>query len=578
MAATKRKRRTPEERARDAEATARMVEAKLRAARTRVALSTYKAATRDRFTRDWTAQRKSADAAIIPDLPTLHARARQLVRDDVYARSAVRALVRNVVGRGIGCVASREVNGQPDTAWNRAADRLWSRWARDHRRVDRERRRNLAGVLRWVVHEEATAGEALIVMGLEDRIGVPRLVLQCVEADQLDTTRTEYQPVDPAGRPLTDAAGRTVPPRQVHGGVEVDECGAALAYWILPAPPGGVNVLQTQEARRIPADRVLHYFDPDRARQTRGVTRLACAMLRLRHLAEYDSAQLVAARAEASLGLVVETQQPDLDFGTPDGTTQGENDELKMLPMMVAKTLPGEKVTQFTPQRPGGLYRDFTQAQLRGIAAGIGLGYEQVARDFTNGSYSSQRQALLEDRREFGMQQDGLVTIVLRPIYELFIREAVLDGLLRAPDFDRDPDAYTACEVMVDGFEWIDPEKEAKANATALASNLDTRKRIAGERGLDWRAIDAQRAIEREAESGPGTPDGAAGAARVVEAVAAAAAVGTPPDAVRAILRRADARLTPEALDQIVQPLERAAERSETHRRMMLQALGAGGE
>lgn len=562
-----------------AEAMARTAAAKLSAMRSRTALATYKAAQIDRFQRDWRPGRKSADAAIIPDLPILHTRARQMVRDDVYARSIVRAMVRNVVGRGIGCVAARMVQGVPDTRWNHAADREWARWSRDPRLVDREGRRNLAAMLRWAQAEEATVGEALLVLSLMPRSGRHRLVLQCVEAEQLDATRTTYQPVDEQGLPARDAAGRPVPAREVHGGVEVDECGAAVAYWIHPRPPADLRVPVPPESVRVPAERVLHYFDPERARQTRGVSRLACAMTRLRHLSEYDGAQLVAARAEACLGLVIETAQPDVALGTPDGTEPAENDELKMLPMMVAKTLPGEKVTTFAPQRPGGLYQQFTMAQLRGIAAGAGLGYEQVARDFTNGSYSSQRQALLEDRREYAMLQDGLCSMVLRPLWETFITEAVLDGTLAAPDFEYAPDGYLAVDFMVDGFDWVDPEKEAKAHQLALELGLDTRKRITGERGMDWRQIDAQRAAEIPAEAArvaalvpPAEPPPPLDAARAAGIIRDAGAV--PAESLAAILRAAFPRATADELDAIVEPLRASQQAAAAERSTLLQAIG----
>ena len=477
------------------------------------ALSTYKGAKRDRTNRDWRAPNVSADIAAIGDGETLRARARQLCRDDDYAASIIRAFKRNVVGTGITPSWSTDSD-----EFNRDALKLWRRWSRDARYVDRERRRNFVQIQKWAIGEMVEVGEALIVIAFDDmpRSNVPGLVLQCIEAEQLDNTIQHHEG------------------NEVRGGVEVDEFGAAVAYHVYNRHPNDIATRTNRWRRddiripgtfddrdigdkqrvsivgahsvRIPADRILHIYDPERARQTRGVTRFASSMARLRDLGTYDMAQLLAAKAEACMGLVIKKQLGTEDFDTGLSRTTDDNkdsdnhDELSLQPIMSVHLEPGEDVTGFTPTRPGGQYDPFVTKQLRAVAAGVGLSFEQVARDFTGGTYSSQRQGMLEDRREYEPMQQLIIDRLCQPIVERFIAWSVLQAMLVPVE---DTDAMTdSVNWQGQGWEWIDPQKQADGTDKMLSLGLTTLEIEANKLGRDWRELQAQRAIEQGKEMG----------------------------------------------------------------------------
>lgn len=453
----------------------------------RIALATHQAAKLDRLTRDWKARVLSADAAVIPDLKVLHARARALVRDDPYAASAVRAFRRNVVGAGIRAAPARKsADGVLDDAWNRGVSELWEAWSKDPSAVDAEGRRTFAEIQRWCVDELVQVGEALVVRCYKARSdGLPGLMLQCVEAEQLDMDLVEWKEGDG-------------PTRQVRGGVEIDEYGRAVAYHLKPETFPGLTIVDRKSIRK-PAEDVIHVMEPGRARQTRGTGRFTSVMLKLRDLGQYDYAQLTAARAEACIGIVVETPTTDASFGgtNPDGSPGA--DELTLLPLTTMRTQPGEKITPFAPTRPGGTYEPFIRAQLKAVAAGLGISYEQIARDFTNGTYSSQRQAMLEDRREFKVMQELLIAQLCQPVYDDFVRDAALKKLVQfdANEYATRVVSFRRVLWMPDGWQWIDPEKEANADKAALDSGFVTLEELALERGRDWREIAQQRANEQ---------------------------------------------------------------------------------
>ena len=493
---------------------------KVVAAQTQAALATYQAAKRNRLNRDWRAPNVSGNAAILPDAATLIARARQMVRDDPNAAAIKRSVKRNVVGTGITSTSTAKTEGgQLIPFFNDAADDGFKIWAEDPKLCDIEGRRTFAQMQAWAIGEVAEVGEALIVKSYVERKDAVGLVLQCVEAEQFDNDR------------LIGEDGR-----EVVGGVEVNEFGAAVAYHIHPRHPNDIRgytrgggdwfrpdlrkpeqrdtreasekgtKTQFNESIRIPADRVCHIFNPERARQVRGVTMLSASLTKMRDAGTFDEAQLLAAKAEACQGLIITQETPNptgvtaLADGTADGTDAHGNEELSLQPLMVARLQPGESITGFTPTRPGGQYAPFTNIQDRKIAAGAGVSYEQMTKDFSNGNFSSQRQTMLEDRREFEPLQQLLISTLCRPVRDEFIFWAVIEGRLLAPGYSEDPRRYNAADWRGQGWDWIDPGKQAAGIEKTLSIGLTNKTDEANKLGKNYKAILAQRKLELEDE------------------------------------------------------------------------------
>ena len=454
-------------------------------------LATYDAAKRDRGTRDWKTHHGSADDATLPDLAIMTDRARQMVRDNAYARSIVLSFGRNVVGTGITPQASaRFHNGRPRAGFNEAMTEAWHRWANDPALCDVEGHQTFSQFQRQAVEAMVETGEAFVLWSQadngEDEIPIR---VQMIEGEQLDLVKTKHDG------------------RDVVAGVEIDATGRPVAYHIHPLGVsrwGGGRTYAT-ESQRIPADRVQHLYVKTRAGQTRGVTWFAPVLNRLRDLAEYDRAMLWAARMEACIGLLV-TRDPtgmggQLGLSGPPGQQQNDMDgnrNINLQPGMVGELNPGESVTPFMPSRPGGTYDPYVQAQLRAVAAGVDLSYAQVARDFSDGNFSSQRQAKLEDERGWEALQLYVTDAMCRPIWREAVRAAILGRILPTTVAPAVPDpALYEAEWMPQGWDWVDPVKEVNALAKAIDYRFVTREDIANSRGKSIRRIFAKLGEER---------------------------------------------------------------------------------
>lgn len=71
-----------------------------------------------------------------------------------------------------------------------------------------------------------------------------------------------------------------------------------------------------------------------------------------------------------------------------------------------------------------------------------------------------------------------------------------IEGMPTAVDLLEDFETWTAHIFQPPGWEWVDPQKEQKASAEAIASNLSTLSDECGKRGKDWRDVVEQRATE----------------------------------------------------------------------------------
>lgn len=445
-------------------------------------LGTYAAAERGRRTRDWKAPDGSADLAIIPDARIMIPRARQLVRDSAFARSAIHCVKRNVVGRGIVPVpVARDVAGDEFKAFNARAEKLFWEWASDPKLCDLEKRQTFWRKQRMCVAERVTAGEHFLVWSYQPGMSGVGLRYQSMESDQL------YDIIQSADNG-----------NQVRGGIEIDETAAPVAYHFWTRNPNDYLFRTNYFPVRVPLDRCMHYFDQERTRQVRGETMFAPVMIDSREHASIRSALAWRFRMEACIGAAIKsnTPAPGLGMGGPpsmprapsdSGTTPSGLNKFDFVPGMMAVLQPGEDIVWNTPTAAGGNFSALDEAILRGIAAGLDISYEQLVRDFTRGSYSSQRQCLLEDRRAWRAEQDLLIDTMIAPFYRLFIQCCFLEGkfadIVDIRQYFQDPARFVEAEYVPDGHEWIDPLKEATGFEKLLALRVITRKEIISGRG-----------------------------------------------------------------------------------------------
>jgi lambda family phage portal protein len=441
----------------------------------------YEGAMVSRLTSDWVTSNTSADAEIDGSLVRLRNRSRQLVRDNPYARQAIRAIGANVVGRGIrlqGRVPMQRGGGRLDENLNRQIESAWQRWCRaDTCHV--AGRLSFAEILRLAICSVAESGEVFLRIVPESmgRGRVP-LSLEVIESDYCDEGKSLG--------PLPDGS-------EWRMGVRVNRWQRPISYAFRTRHPGDMVNGVGYETREVPASEVIHLFVTDRPGQTRGVPWMSSAVKRLHHLQGYEEAEVVRARASSSLmGFIT----------SPEGELQGDevyDDERvsNFEPGVFKYLAPGESVSVPQLDAPDGQFEPFMRGMLRAVAAAVSCSYETISRDFSQSNYSSSRLSLLEDREMWRMLQDWLIEHVCQPVFERWLMAAMASGELALPGYDLMPERYSSVRWFPRGWEWVDPQKEVAAYKDAVRCGFKTQAEVVAAGGGDLEDLLQDLASER---------------------------------------------------------------------------------
>lgn len=272
--------------------------------------------------------------------------------------------------------------------------------------------------------------------------------------------------------------------KNIKQGVERNAWGRSLAYHIYKQHPGDTSYIYDTKLKRVSTDRMLHLKIAQRIRQTRGVSVFASVIRRLEDMKDYEESERIAARVAAALtgfikkGTIEDYTGPGVDA---DGNPK-TNREFSMKPGMIFDgLLPGEEVGTIDSNRPSGLLTAFHDTMTRFFSAGIGASNSSVSRNY-NGTYSAQRQELVEGWGNYQALTQWFVGQFSRPIWHRFVSIAVLSGQIKLPS---DLDMHTLYDADFRGpaMPWIDPEKEAKANRLLERCGYKSAPQIIRERG-----------------------------------------------------------------------------------------------
>lgn len=411
----------------------------------------YAGAQVGRLTGDWTALQTSADSEILTSLRFLRARSRELVRDNEYAKQAVRVVKNNVIGVGVGMQAQiSNTRGKLVDGINNNIEDEWEEWC-DGDSCHTGGLLGLSDIERLVFDELVTAGEVLIRY-IDQPFGNSRipLALEVIEADRL---LDNWQ------------AARAPNGNAIRMGVEVDQWGRPVAYWLHPRHPGDYQFTTFVPSKfvRIPAGEIEHLYIIDRWPQTRGEPWMHATLKRLHNMAGYEEAEIVAARASANIVGFIRTPEPTV----PDDH-EGGRAIIDTEPGTWQTLLPGEQIDGFNPSRPNAALEPFMRFMLRGFAAGVGVSYESVSRDYSQSNYSSSRLALLDDRDLWRVLQGWYIRRFRWRLHRRWLDAAVLVGAVKAPDYYTNPKKYRRVRFKPRGWSWIDPAKEVAAYKLAV--------------------------------------------------------------------------------------------------------------
>ncbi len=439
----------------------------------------------------WSVGNPGAVAAMLFNQNELRAKSRDLVRRNAWANAALESYVANAIGTGI-----KPQSMLIQSAQREAVQALWRNWCVD---ADAAGLTDFYGLQAMACRAMLEGGEALMRLRYrraDDGLSVG-LQLQVLEPEHL-----------PANMNTTAENGNLI-----RAGIEFDRLGRRVAYHLYRSHPQDGSLTPMSGAgdvstARVDAREIVHLYRPLRPGQIRGEPWLARALVKLHDLDQYDDAELVRKKTAAMFAGFVTRLTPE-DNLLGEGLPNPNGVALAGLEPGTMQILePGEDIKFSQPADVGGSYSEFLRMQFRAVAAAMGVTYEQLTGDLTQVNYSSIRAGLLEFRRRVEALQHGVIVHQLcRPVWNAWMDQAVLEGTLVLPGYishagqRRD---YQACKWIPQGWQWVDPLKEADAMKAAIRCGLMSRSEAISANGYDAEDVDREIAADNARADGLG--------------------------------------------------------------------------
>jgi len=287
-------------------------------------------------------------------------------------------------------------------------------------------------------------------------------------------------------------------------GILKNEDGKPLSYCITQHDPRDGFIKYIYE----PAEHIIHSFKPYMIGAPRGVPMIASVMNKVRMMEEYQKAELISARIEASAFIKYKQTQPDdlelsqeqaLQTIIPSGPKK-----TTIEPGMGMVLPPGVDADYIKAEHPSTAFASFLRAMNMEIATGIGISSNSLFLDFEHTSFSSMRAAFIIERAFYLEKQQLFIEQVLGPIFESWLDCACASGALDLPPVMESYDFYKQYQFTGVPFAFADPVKEALAQETLINNRTMSRTKICADNGYTYSDIldDIKHEQELENEKG----------------------------------------------------------------------------
>lgn len=430
--------------------------------------SAYHGAVFNRLNSDWIVAPLPADHELITDLRVLRTRSRDLVRNNPLAIKYVSLVEENMVGPfGIAMQGQiKDGDGKLLKTPNRILQDKWNEFCEE---VSIDGRHSMVEYCHLLAQALPADGETFtrIHRGPQYRFG---LALEPIDPDLIDEqynrTRDEYQGMN-----------------EIRLSVEVELTGRPIGYYCYEEP----YFFGTSGRHRyfVPASQMIHLGRPRRMNQTRYVPWFHPVMDSMRLLDGFVEAELVASRASAAKMMWLIPDKDSAPLGEKGADGRRNSIPMEATPGSIAVGPPGYTVHGWDPQHPNTAFAEFHNGMVRRIASGLFVAYTSLANDPGDANYSSERVALLSERRYWRTTQQRFIRTFMQRVFDEFLKLAVLAGELDL-GYGIDMEHARYVRWIPPGFEWVDLKNEVEAYVIAINNRLDSPQRIAAERGLDY--------------------------------------------------------------------------------------------
>jgi capsid protein len=385
-------------------------------------------------------------------------RSRYLHKNSGFVRELVSSIAIYSTGDGI-----RPQAQSPDMGWNREAEDYFRRWSARCEVTGRFSFEECQGL---ICRGMDVDGE-YFVLKTRDAVGLP--AIQLIESHRVG-----------------DTDGETI------DGVGLDAAGAPIFY----------RLLEDEGRRDVPAQSVLHVFEPESSSSVRNAPSIQHSINHLLDEMELLALEKHAVKDNADVARILKTargeinESDDFSFGSSPAATEPSDPKTlqKIIGGKLVALKPDESLDSFQSNRPSPTFTGFLEHLRRDSALGV-IPFEFAADSSKIGGAGVRLVVAKADRR-FSFRQLILIQRLIKPVWAYVIGDAIARKQLPSiTDWHR---IACVCPKRIT----VDAGREAQQNRADVEMGLKTISDHYEELGADFgeeierRARDAKLILE----------------------------------------------------------------------------------
>lgn len=378
-------------------------------------------------------------------------------------------------------------------------------WEMACARADVARLKSLGELQALYVRECRRAGEVFVRTSWAPEItvgGVPMPAgpaIELIPSERVPRTLSGIVPED-----LPGAGDR------VRGGIEINADGQVVAVWVLKDHPddsspwfssafagSGFQQFKSGAIERVPIAEITPRFYARRAAQMRGISPLCSVLNTVRQERSYTESAMRTAHLCASLGVIgsakdaaafAKANPPMLIDGAGNPvTTMGRGAQF-----FFTQQDP-DKLKVIAPSVIGPAFEGVYQTMTRRMSRVLRRTPSQVSGNYGDTNFAGARMAQLDNSRSDERDQAD-VWAMTTPFYRAVINTGLARGQLQVSKetlarWQKSPSGFEriyAVSVTAPGAGYANPEQEARANASDIATGIKSRVEACQERGVRY--------------------------------------------------------------------------------------------
>lgn len=436
----------------------------------------------------WQPQMFSGNRAYRESYYLLHARIRDLCRNDAIMSRAKKTLQRLVIGSGLQSYSNASLL-EPDSEqlinFETVADRWFERWMLDEAAAHGEE--SFGQLQRTAFGDEVETGNVLWlrVINNDPERSVP-LSYELIEWEQVDVSK------DRDAFTSRNVRGRKY--NRIDNGIEYDSRGRKVAFWLYrdhPYDSRGYQGTLSSESVRIPAERIIHEYISPRPSQRINVSWFATIAQPNKDLDRFVANDLTSRAIQALMAVAVKSDSQNRATGLTDIDPDTGVKNFQLGYPHIGHLSTRDSVEVVESKRSTGDNTPLQNLIINLHSMGIDVSLSTLVGDPSKSNLATIKAAKQDDDDAMAPIQDNLNQRVLRRIRKEHMKWAFARGLFAgtgftARDYEMNPWRFNEFMLVPSGRADLDKD-DGEAAIDRLRSGLSTYQRECARRGLPWR-------------------------------------------------------------------------------------------